>query len=302
MLDLFHVPGVGHVGNSSQDVFIGPAGVFVAGELVWTKPRGKSMCHVFILGSGGGGGGGASGSQISVVMPLWAMPEFMVVEIYSPGLGGASGNAGGAALSPTLYDASTRVGVFSAANSQGGAAGAATGNAAGASSNGGLTQGYMFGFAGNLIVSGPAQGGGATGGLATTGAAGTNITYPVNGLCVTGGAGGGAIGTTGNGGAGGSIGASNFWGSPSISGGIASSGAGGNGSAGISWPFGIDQRMVNTGGGGGAGSAFNSATTGGNGGNGGYGCGGGGGGACLTGGVGGKGGDGGPGIVIITCW
>lgn len=312
MLDLFHAPGVGDIGNATQDVYYGAVGT-TAIRIPWLKPRGKSMCHVFMLGGGGqgsdgfvgaagaagGGGGGGSGAQAIFTFPLWALPDVMLV---SAGSGGAAGTASTASQ---IFTTSNNILLMSANTANPGITGAATGAAAGGAGATATTitaspVAMLHGFmTTNMSLAGQT---GAVGGFATSASPGSDITYPITGLCVTAGAGGGAIGTTANGGPGGEQGASTFWDVPVIARGLPSAGAGGNGNAGVRWPFGNTRRMANSGGSGGAGSAFNSATTGGNGGDGGWGCGGGGGGACFTGGVAGKGGNGGPGLVIITCW
>ena len=316
MLDLNFIPGVNEIGNATHDIFFNTG----AGYVPWFKPRGKRMCRIFMLGGGsgggggfvgaasaaGGGGGGGSGAQTSLTLPLWALPDSMLVTVGNGGVGGASGAAGSVGtLSQISSTIPTNILFLTNTSPAGGIAGAATGNATAgtagavstiASAPVSMLHGLMTT---NVNLVGQA---GGTGGLATGAGAGTAVTYPVTGLVVSGGAGGGAIGTTANGGAGGAVDASTLLNTPAVAGGIATAGAGGNGNAGYRWPYLNNGMMVNSGGSGGAGSAFNSATSGGNGGDGGYGCGGGGGGACLTGGVGGRGGNGGPGLVIITCW
>ena len=60
MLDLFHVPG--NDGVSTQDVFYGQA-QSANDPIPWYKPRGASMCHIFMVGAGGGGGSGFIGAS-----------------------------------------------------------------------------------------------------------------------------------------------------------------------------------------------------------------------------------------------
>ena len=324
MLDLNFIPGVGEIGNATHDIFYGQmVTATFPGPIPWFKPRGKRMCRIFALGGGGaggaggvgaagaagGGGGGGSGAQTSLTLPLWALPD--VLMIY-PGLGGTGVGTGGVGQSSYVSFQSTNIVpvvantlVLARAGTSQGVSGGTTGNAAGGTGGavtaiGTAPRSMLHGvMATNVNLAGQA---GAIGGIAQLAGAGSATAYPITGLIVLGGAGGGAIGTTANGGAGGEVNASTVLNTPAVAGGIASAGAGGNGNAGFRWPYLNDGMMVNSGGSGGAGSAFNSATSGGNGGDGGYGCGGGGGGACLTGGVGGRGGNGGPGLVIITCW
>lgn len=317
MLDLYHVPNVGEIGNVQQDVYYGTVGTITTNitRVPWFKPRGKSMCSIFMLGAGGGGGpgfigvasaaggggGGGSGAQTVLSLPLWALPDVMLIEAGTASAGGITSNP--AASQPSRILNASALGLIAIAN---GGGGGAIGTAVAGGGNGGAGATAVIATAPAAMLHGLMTTNinlaGAGGNIGGFNAAGGAISYPTTGLCVSGGAGGGSIGTTGNGFAGGAVGASTFWDAPAITGGVASAGVGGNGNAGVRWPFGNDRRMTNSGGSGGAGSAFNSATSGGNGGNGGWGCGGAGGGAVLTGGVAGRGGNGGPGLVIITCW
>lgn len=317
MLDLNFIPSVGEIGNATHDIFY-PNGATYA---PWFKPRGKRMCRIFMLGGGsgggggfvgaasaaGGGGGGGSGAQTSLTLPLWALPDVMLVTVGNGGVGGASGAAGSVGtLSQISSTIPTNILFLANTSPAGGIAGAATGSATAgtagavstiASAPVSMLHGLMTA---NVNLAGQA---GGTGGLATGGAP-IQVNYPTTGLIVTGGGGGGCIGTVGNGTPGALIAASTVLNTPDVAGGIQGTSTllATDGNAGYRWPYLNNGMMVNCGGSGGGGSAFNTPTRGGNGGDGGYGCGGGGGGACLTGGVGGRGGNGGPGLVIITCW
>lgn len=317
MFDFYHVPGLDEVGNNPQQVFYGTVGAVV--RFPWFKPRGKSMCHIFMLGGGagggagfagaasaaGGGGGGGSSNQLSLTLPLWAMPDTLLLSVGNGGLGSNTG-AGGAGNPSQIINPNSQITIIgSASTAGGGAAGAATG----AATAGGLMAAVTISNSLLAMLSSVlptsvnlAGSAGGAGGTATTASAGSASTYTNTGICVSGGGGGGAIGTTSSGGNGGGNGSLSQFDFAGLRVGQSSAAAGGDGSAGICWPYGSNRRMANSGGTGGAGSAFNSATSGGNGGDGGWGSGGGGGGAVLTGGVRGRGGNGGPGLIIITCW
>lgn len=319
MLDLFHVPG--NDGVSTQDVFYGQA-QSANDPIPWYKPRGASMCHIFMVGAGGGGGsgfigasgaagggsGGGSGAQLSMTFPLWALPDVLFISVGRGGQAVVNGNGGAGQTTqiylayPTAVPNLLAVAAGGSFGSVGAATGAATAGGAGAGTAI-ATAPYML--LGGLVTAAINLAGqaGAAGGNAS-GTVGTAIVYPTTGLCISGGAGGASVGLAGTGLAGGSVGLSNFWGIAQINGGVATTADTFNGNAGYRWQYTNDKRMVNSGGSGGAGSANSGALSvlGGNGGDGGYGSGGGGGGAVLTGGVAGRGGNGGPGLVIITCW
>lgn len=276
----------------------------------WTPIRrrpGATMLSLFGLGPGGnggngvvganstaaGGGGGASGSQTSVIMP-WGLLGG-VTELYAS-VGFASGQNVIVAVAP---DTSTplRVLLANAGNAGGNGAGSTAG-AAGAVGGAATASGMPLGWAFANVLNGQA---GALGG--TTGV-GANITYPVTGLYVTGGAGGGglpaaaAVGSNG-----GTIANAPGWFlAPVAVGGAAATTPPANGSNGFQQLPGSLIGMGGLGGGASHGSASGAGLFGGLGGQGGYGCGGGGGGGALTGSQQGTGGRGGDGILLVTQW
>ena len=318
MLDLYHLSGV--TGTTTQDVFVGgPAGSAIIPQ-PWHKPRGKTTCHIFCVGSGGGGGagfvgaasaagggaGGGSGAQCSVVLPLSVLPNMLYVFAGVPGTGGqTSGAIGGGgwesrvSLTPVITGTSAAVAIANGggAGFGGAASGAATAGAAGTVTTIAL-QPYLL-LHGLMTTDVNIAGHtGSAGGAPNS--VGSDSIMTQTGLVVCGGAGGGGIGSTADGKNGGFIvGAGVF---ANINPGLGGAASGGHGNAGYNWKANQVGMFFSSGGSGGAGSAFNSATSGGNGGDGGFGSGGGGGGACLTGGTAGRGGNGGPGIVVITCW
>jgi hypothetical protein len=281
----------------------------------WVKPRGCQYIYIIAIGGGssggcglntsttsGGGAGGGSGAQSYIFIPAIFLPDILYIQ---PGIGGqqplslisgATGVAGSATyvcIEPNNIAAMTLL--YASGGLTNGAASTSTGGAIGTPapittfSNCPLScRGITNFFPG---VSG------STGG--NSGLAGTILNIPTTGSLVTGGAGGaGTSGTTSASGGsiiGAGLGNDIF---PTLSGGIASSGA-------ISAGFGqgkfISKNYNMFYGGAGGGSA--NATAGGqagNGGNGSFGCGGGGaGGSTTTNAVLARPGDGGSGIVII---
>jgi hypothetical protein len=275
----------------------------------WNKPRGVSMVHFFLIGSGGGGGGGmtgltgtvrgggggGSGSAVAnVLISALFVPDQLYIQVPFGGAGGAA-TVGGTSGSPSVVFVDPVGGanwtfLSTGGASGGGTAGSTAGSAGGGSS--GITggeRGFKWGV--HLSYSG---GNGASGGV-VGGGAGANLVQSIN-FPVLGGAGGATTPAANTNFAGGNITALSA--TYTILGGQA---AGENGrSAPMSWGG-----TTAAGGGGwnlwgGSGGASGGAGTAGNGGNAiGYGCGGGGGGGGITGG---RGGDGGPGFVVITAW
>lgn len=287
----------------------------------WIKPKGATMIHFLLIGSGGGGaggqssasnkgggGGGGSGAITSVVVPAIFVPNILRILVAKGGRGGAAGQSGEAGNETSIFlgrglSSIVRPNIFLRCA---GGPGSTSGNPG---FNGGTATNFTLAdiggtvallgiFSNTGIATNIGHNGvpGSNGGSSTTFNA-SNLTGVWNVISISGGTGGaGASSTTA--GIGGTItlqAAVNFEGGgfyyPSniISGGAS---GGGNGNAGVRslTPF------FNTGGTGGGSSV---AGTGGNGGDGGYGCGGGGGGGGATGGRGGNGGDG---IAIITSW
>lgn len=302
MLDFSHIPTP--YGAATVESFYGNAGTTM--EFRWTKPRGKSMCSILLVGAGGnggngvvganstaaGGGGGGSGSQVNITVPLWAVPDTLFI-----GLGSASC----AVMITEQYVVNNRL-VFSTSGGNGGNASGATAGAAGTagavSNAGSMPLGWQWV---HQAVAGQA---GIIGGTTVAGAA---LTLPVTGLCVTGGTGGGGLPAAASAGtAGGSF---TVPASPSRF--VAHAGGAAQATATLPANWGNNGYRPVAGliygyGGTGGGSTHGTATGGGlvasRGGNGAPGCGGGGGGGALTGSTVGGGGLGGPAFCIITCW
>ena len=311
MLDLFGLPPAA---LADKQTFFGTQAATGVGWQQWTKPRGRTMAHILLVGCGGnggtgviganstaaGGGGGGSGSQCSLTIPLHMLPDVLFLSLPGPGVGGA-------AVAYISIIPSTTVNhlvLTAKGGSNGGNASGATAGSAGAA--GAVTvigDCPLAGMGHYLLLAGQA---GIIGGTTVAGGA---LTLPVTGLIVTGGTGGGglpAAAATGTNGGSFTIPTSpnNLW-FPPQSGGVGSATAtvpADHGKAGF---LGINGLRYGYGGTGGA-STHGTATGAGlfqsNGGNGGPGCGGGGMGGALTGSTAGVIGKGGAAFAIITCW
>lgn len=310
MLDYFNLPT-----NSVADIQEFKGNSVVAGVTwqTWTKPRGVTMCHIFLLGQGGGGGtgvigansvsagggGGGSGGQTSITMPAFMLPDTLFIST------GATASGNGAASYVSILPNTTVLHTVAIANGggAGGNASAGTGGAAGTfaaiATYSTMPLGWSFA---NIALAGQS---GNVGGAAISAG---NLATPVSGLLVTAGAGGGglpaaaAAGTSGGGISGSGVANSPLQGNPGGIGSATATNPADNGSNGWS---GMNKLFFSYGGTGGA-STHGSATGGGlvqsSGGVGGYGCGSGGMGGALTGSTPGIQSRGGLGYCLIICW
>lgn len=286
----------------------------------WTKPRGIKFIYIFGAGGGGsgggsdntsntsgGGGGGGSGGFTSILLPEMFVPDVLYIYAGAGGKGllntignGIDGSNTYIAVEPyTTFTANLTL--FRANGGGGGGGGTAT--TAGAAGIGGLAASLSDMPLARGKITTLAGHNGGLGGAANGGNA-TDITFPVNGLMLTGGAGGGgnASGGTGGNGAGivaptGPLGTTYF---RSVAGGAraqANNAAtpGENGYMAVNF-------IQNVGGGGGGGGSSGSNRPGAIGGDAAPGCGGGGTGAGSPSNPTIKGGEGGPGFVTILCW
>ena len=303
LFDLNHVPGP----NGAAQVYYFEGRTSIANFTAWSKPRGKSMIDILLVGAGAnggagaiganstaaGGGGGGSGGQTRLTMPLHLLPDtlYIAAPIYS-----ASAVAR-VSISPTTT-ANDQLMVANSPASAGGNAAGATAGAAGAAGAIATVANMPLGWAFATVLAGQA---GIIGGTTVAGGA---QTLPLTGLLVTGGTGGGglpAAATTGTNG--GSITpAGSFLGLfPGLGPTVATTPAG-SGNGGFrpipNMPYGYG----GTGGGSTHGSATGAGLVQSSGGNGAPGCGGGGSGGALTGSTAGVVGQGGPAFCIITVW
>jgi hypothetical protein len=317
VLDLSHLAS--RFGAADVQIFLGGGPVAAGGDwFTWTKPRGKSMVDILLIGHGGngglgvvgaastagGGGGGGSGGQSRLTMPLHLLPDTLSISLVGHAV--TTTLASYVALGPKL---TAGVGapvvndtlIYANGGGNGGNASGGTGGAAGAAGAIATVGNMPLGWAFASVLAGQA---GIVGNNTGAGAA---LTLPVTGLLVTGGTGGAGLGA---GGAGGSAGgaftvAGRF---PPHAGGVGGSAATTpptDGSGGYQPLPPLGYWYGGTGGGSTHGSATGAGLYASLGGHGGPGCGGGGNGGALTGTTARSSPDlgrGGPAICIITCW
>lgn len=296
-----------------RSVFIGNSSAAGVAWQPWAKPKGKSMCSIFLVGGGGpggtgrvsavldapGGGGGGSGGQTNLVIPLAFLPPI----IYISG-GAAKGSSTGLSTYVSLLQDNAAGNLLAIANG----GGAGVNASAGSAGTGGLagsiatvaTMPLGWAFA-TLALAGQA------GQAGSTSSTGNDLTLPATGLRVTGGTGGGGLGNTGtSGNRGGNITAlaapTPFIGQSGGSGPAAGTDPAGNGSPGYNVSGAGLFYYGGTGGSSTHGSASGAGLQQSSGGDGAPGCGGGACGGALTASATGSVGKGGPGLVIITCW
>ena len=280
----------------------------------WRKPRGVK--NIYILGVGGGssgavganaaasntgGSGGGSGAQTCVWIPAMFVPDVLYVQTGAGGqqpavLVSAATQVGGVPTYVALEPSTTLTANMTLLLANGGVAGAVTGGTLATIAGMPLAaRGYYTFFVGHS---------GTAGGAAQT--AGTNLTFPVTGIMVMGGSGGGGSGVSP--GAGGALSVPsgspiNDFFLPTRTGGTSASGAtpaGAGGSGIITRNF-----IMNYSGMGGGGASNTSGGQAGAGGNGAPGSGGGGsGGSTTTAGADtlARPGNGGDGFVIVMSW
>lgn len=265
---------------------------------VWEKPDGCNMIHIVVIGAGGGGGGGyqrvstaagggggggSSGGIAITMIPAYAIPDKLYIQVGVGGAGGANlaaGTVGGSTyigLVPDSTITSANLLISAISPFSGGFAGSATGGSSGMTS----TPTTPFtGWSKNLLVS------------SVVGSSGTTPSVDLDQTRIVGGGAGGAFAAASTSAVGRSV--TSSYKQPSTvvySVGAPTTGKSGNG------PNLISPQPQFFGGAGGAALTTNSSS---NGGDGGIGCGGGGAGVDLSAALtGGKGGDG---LVIITCW
>lgn len=301
MLDLQHL-----VSSSRADVqFFGPTSRNIdTGHLVWNKPRGVSMIYMLAVGAGSaggdgavgaassaaGGGGGGGGGQSTLLIPAIFLPDVLYI-MTGYGVGTAHTKVSIVPqFATTFANSIVLYALFSASPGSPGSgatpgAGAPGGNAAVIASL------CLAGLGRYTLLAGSP---GATGG--------TNVPLPTNGVIVTGGAGGAALGA-GVGANGNQITGTGLF--PTYPGGLGATSTTsppGQGNQGYAPILNLVYNYGGTGGGATHGTATGAGLVGGRGGDGAPGCGGGGGGGALTGSTQGIGGRGGPGFVIIIAW
>lgn len=283
---------------------------------VWMKPV-CSVVSATVIGPGGGGGagfsgaagtarggggGGGSGAIHRVVWPSWAVPDVLFAYVALGATQEATSNP--SSLSVVSQSGGTAANLWAFANAgSGGSNGTGSTGGSGGSQGSATVASSAIGSQWGIWTSTAGQAG-ASGG-AHTGAVGGSVSLAYT-QPLSGGAGGGGVGTSNTDNAGGNLTGTGIF--PTLSGGVASSGPGADGYiyqlnqsllairelAPYAAAFGLMQY-----GGSGGGTAGASGTAGAGGRGGGYGTGGGGGGGGVAGGAGGKGGDG---LIVIVCW
>jgi hypothetical protein len=309
MLDLFNLPTA--QSNADVQVFTevrSAASVYTWKQ--WNKPRGASMCFIMAIGPGGdggagavgaastaaGGGGGGSGGQSTLLIPSIFLPDQLFV--FAPS---AAANSTAVAVDPTNLGVTNQQHVILRAQG-GGNGGAASGVTAGTAGAAGATATIslnpLAGLGKYNLLAGQA-------GTAGGGGNASDLNMPTTGLVVTGGCGGGGLGTLNS--AGGAPGrllaAGKFPETRYVT--LGTPGFDQRGQDGAPGFKPLSDVLYFYGGNGGASqslSATGSPVGGGNGGEGSYGCGGGGGGGGFTGSAAALGGNGGPGLVVIISW
>lgn len=297
MLDLNHL--MNNYNNVNVEYYEGPEKA-ATGEYwpyVWNKPRGRSFAYMLLVGTGGnggsgsssvsdaaGGGGGGSGSQSMLLVPLYQLPETLVINVqHRDTFVGINSNTWGRLLTAGW------------AGDGGGASGTTPGVAGSGGSIATIAVNPLAGIGYYKFLAGQA----GTAGSYNSNA--SNVTFPTSGLICSGGGGGGGHTTTAFNG--GSVSLNAMGMNHLIQGGIAGT-VGSTAPTTASSGYSLSNIFLNMGGGGG-GSAYPSDSYGlRHGGRGAPGCGGGGGGAGGEFGDNtyGQGGKGGSAFCVIISW
>jgi hypothetical protein len=309
MLDFFHTPK--STGAADVQWFFGDAVTAGTSWKTWTKPRGKSMLKIVLVGAGGNGGtgvvganstaaggaGGQSGAITILQMPLAVLPDRLYLSLAGRKPTATANFASYVAIEP----ATAANGVIAFANgglhggNASGATGGTVGTAAAIAAATNMPLGWMYAI--QVLASQVGTAGGAT-------VAAANLTLPTTGAFVTGGTGGGglpaAAATGTNGGQ--LTGAGAF---PTLLGGQGSATAtvpAAFGNAGFRPVANLGYFIGGTGSASTHGTALTTGLVQGRGGHGAPGCGGGGMGGALTTSTVGQVGFGGDAFAILTCW
>lgn len=321
MIDIFHIlnqPGI------DVQTYVGTASVSLTQWQTWKKPRGATWIYMMGIGGGasggcglnsaatsGGGGGGGSGSQTSLLIPAFLVPDVLYIQAGQGGkqpavlVSAAAGVAGIVTLvAAEPYTSTNAFLTYLFANPGSGSAAATTTTGGGGGAAGSAATISNMNLASRGVINLLAGQAGSAGGAST--AAGAASTFPTTGLTSGGGTGGGGTdGTTAR--AGGSItlasGLGQGWWPTTISGGAAASGA----TPATVGQSGYIAQLLNirTGGAGGGSASGTSGGVAGGGGNGAPGSGGGGAGGSSTTGTNttlARPGDGGDGLVIMVAF
>lgn len=310
MLDFGHIPQP--YGNGDVQLFTGTAGAIATSWQTWTKPRGKTMLHIMLVGAGGNGGtgvvgansvsaggaGGQSGAITNIIVPLAFVPDVLFLSLAGRKPTATANFASIIAVAPV--NTANNILVFANGGLHGGNAAAGTGGTVGTAAAIATAANMPLGWPFITSVCFASQLGTA-GGAAIAAVA---LTLPVTGAFVTGGTGGGGLpAAAATGTNGGSItGAGVF---PTSTGGVGSATATNPADTGKAGFQPIPKLGYFYGGTGAAsthGTATGAGLAQGSGGDGAPGCGGGGMGGALTGSTAGVVGFGGQAYATLTCW
>lgn len=174
-----------------------------AGWQTWVKPVGKAYANILVIGPGGGGGsgtvgnpssaggggGGGSGGMTVIEIPLDFLPPRLYVSVPNGRVGTGSASSTIVAVMPngtTAHTLVTALGGSGGGNASGATAGAAGSGAAAATSSL-MPLGWGFvkqALAGQAGITGSGNNNAAS------------LTLPVTGIRMTGGTGGGGLGST----------------------------------------------------------------------------------------------------------
>lgn len=179
-------------------VFNGTTLTAGTGWQTWTKPAGKAMANILVIGGGGGGGsgalgnpstaggggGGGSGSMTIVEIPLDFLPPRLYVSV------GAAKTGAGIGTFVSVSTSTYQDHIIANANG-GGAGGNASGGTAGAAGAAGAAGNASTMPLGSAFVKLRVAGQAGIAGSGNNNA--SDLTLPTTGLRVTGGAGGGGL-------------------------------------------------------------------------------------------------------------
>ena len=109
----------------------------------WHKPQGRSFLYMIAIGAGGGGGGGDSsgvvgggggggGAIVTALIPLFAVPDILYVNVSAGGVGGLANANASAAATTYIASSPTNTRGYAIASVACGVAGSAGGGAGGA--------------------------------------------------------------------------------------------------------------------------------------------------------------------------
>src|SRR5262245_1673721 len=100
---MFHLPHSAFLENEDVQIFYGQRTTGQVNTYVWIKPPNKSYLFMVLVSSGGGGGaghstaggggggGGGSSGTTRMLLPMWAIPERLLIRPGGAAVAGANG-------------------------------------------------------------------------------------------------------------------------------------------------------------------------------------------------------------------